>query len=398
MGFLDSAVSFLFLVHVINGKITFEENQEQFSSKIEMATPETFLRSLADSGSFVFTGLGRDYAKAIRNLRRSSLTCLKEALEIELEDESKRFTIARDSGTDVNPFPACVNEDIETITEYFDEVDQFVMKMLKNQFNTSLDIFYKNNTYQLENLPTKSQLHVYQKDSKVSNSDSSLSLPFHTDNGLYLLLTPSDFLPLRTINRNGTISDLYSKDDSLIFLAGSGLTSWLLPEDDLYATPHAVPSLTNSISNAQTRTVFARMKIAPLEATNRHSEQTFGQHFYSSIAGPSTSPINIREERHQVRMRRQLSGGHSQHWPGESSSSSCSKEGIYLTWFNGEPIEEETRSGGTQSWCAEKCNRNAACDAWTLNTNNGWCGLKRSNQVKEQKNKGFVSGYKNCKI
>ena len=73
---------------------------------------------------------------------------------------------------------------------------------------------------------------------------------------------------------------------------------------------------------------------------------------------------------------------------------SCVKEGNYLAWYNGEPIEHANNI--TQSLCEEKCDRNPDCDAWTLNTRNGWCALKRWDQVKEEENEGFVSGYKHC--
>ena len=76
------------------------------------------------------------------------------------------------------------------------------------------------------------------------------------------------------------------------------------------------------------------------------------------------------------------------------SGTPCTKEGIYLAWFNGEPIDQENES--SQSVCKEKCQTNPDCDAWTLNTNNGWCALKRKDQVKEMKQEGFISGYKIC--
>ena len=70
------------------------------------------------------------------------------------------------------------------------------------------------------------------------------------------------------------------------------------------------------------------------------------------------------------------------------------KEGTYLAWYNGEPIEQENNI--SQSLCEEKCDRNPDCDAWTLNTRNGWCALKRLDQVKEEENEGFLSVYKHC--
>ena len=76
----------------------------------------------------------------------------------------------------------------------------------------------------------------------------------------------------------------------------------------------------------------------------------------------------------------------------------CIFEDTYLAWHNGEPIETETRQseGGVHSWCEAKCSRNPECGAWTLNKNNGWCALKRKDQVKKQGKKNFVSGIKNC--
>jgi len=304
------------LINGILAKINVEENAK-FLMKYEVASAENFLTAFSNNGAFVFSGLGNQYAKAIQNLRKSSPNCIEESLEIELEDGSRRFTIARDSEMATEKFPKCVTEDVETVAEYFDKVDRFVMDVLNNNFKTRIQTSNPNKTFELVDLPTKSHLHVYMRDMKTPKHDSVLSLPFHTDNGLFLLLTPSNLLPLRLINRNGSISNLITDDDSLIFLTGTGLTSWLLPDEDLYSPPHAVPSLTNS--DALTRTVFARMRVAPLGATTSHSAQTFGEHFYSSLTGPSTSVCSGREARHQERLRRQAGSGHEQHWIGQSS-------------------------------------------------------------------------------
>jgi len=311
------------VINGILGKISVGED-EKFLMKYEVASPDEFLTALSDSGAFVFSGLGKEYAKAVRNIRKNSPNCLHESLEVELEDGSRRLTVARDSETATDKFPNCVAEDIETVTEYFDKIDKFVMDVLENNFNTSIKTSDSNKSVELTDLPTKSHLHVYLRDLKTQKSDSALSLPFHTDNGLYLLLTPSHLLPLRIINRNGIINDLITDDDSVIFLTGSGLTSWLLPEDGLYSPPHAVPSLTNS--NTLTRSVFARMRVAPLDSTTSHSVETFGEHFYSSLTGPGPSPGSGGEARHQARLRRQVGSGHAQHWIGQSSGNSSSTD------------------------------------------------------------------------
>jgi len=76
----------------------------------------------------------------------------------------------------------------------------------------------------------------------------------------------------------------------------------------------------------------------------------------------------------------------------------CILEDTYLAWYNGEPIEDEVRGAqaNDHSWCEEKCDANPECGAWTLNKNNGWCALKRRDQVKKQERDNFVSGIKNC--
>jgi len=272
-----------------------------------VASPQDFLAALSESGQYVFTGLGEEYEKAVQNLRKNSPNCLQDSLEVELDDGSRRFTIARDSGTDTSTFPPCVQEDIEIVTKHFDRVDKFVMEVLKYKFNTSLQISVGQDSYELEDLPMKSHLHVYEKDLRAHAPPSALSLPFHTDSGLYLLLTPSPVLPLQVLGRSGSLTELSPCTTCIIFLTGTGLSEWLLPGEELYAPPHAVPSITSSPH--LTRTVLARMKVAPLHATTPRSGNTFGQHFYSGLGGGWST-------KHQARVRRQVQAVHAQHWIG----------------------------------------------------------------------------------
>ena len=72
----------------------------------------------------------------------------------------------------------------------------------------------------------------------------------------------------------------------------------------------------------------------------------------------------------------------------------CVLPGVYLTWHNGDPVKEVTNV--SQEECEKLCLETEECDAWTLNTRNNWCALKRGDQVKEKKQQGFVSGKINC--
>lgn len=307
--------SCFFLAGGISGKIF---TRIEKNSIHQAAAPEDFFAALNETGQIQFTGLGSEYKAALQNIRKKLPNCLDESLEVELDDGSRRFTIARDTDTDIRPFPSCVEEDIEIITKYFDKVDNFVMEVLKQKFGSSLDIVAKNISYELEDLPTKSHLHLYAKDpARAQQSNTSLSLPFHTDNGLYLLLTPSPVLQLLTMSREGSVSEIPSSDDSIILLLGTGLTSWLLPHHHLYSPPHAVPSIANHL----TRAVFGRMKVAPLEATNYNSGITFGQHFYSGLPdhGDELHHDEHGDKLHHARLRRQAEAGHAHHWVGNKT-------------------------------------------------------------------------------
>jgi len=81
-----------------------------------------------------------------------------------------------------------------------------------------------------------------------------------------------------------------------------------------------------------------------------------------------------------------------------NDGNSCILDDTYFAWYNGEPIDEESRQdeAGDHWWCEAKCNANPECGGWTLNKSNGWCALKRTDQIKKQKNKNYVSGTKNC--
>ena len=78
----------------------------------------------------------------------------------------------------------------------------------------------------------------------------------------------------------------------------------------------------------------------------------------------------------------------------EGAGQPCVLPGVYLAWYNGEAIQEAL--GMTKAECEDQCRQRVECVAWTLNTNNGWCALKRGNQIKQQEREAFISGFKYC--
>jgi len=275
---------------------------------------QTFTKKLGDDGFIVFENVGKIYVKALNGLRKQAPVCLKDSLEVDLDDGAKRFTIARDSNNQT--FPACVDKNTQTVLRYFDKIDNYISNYAV--FGDHLNIVNEGNSLDIEDLPSKTHIHVYSKTEVKSNKDiSDLSLPFHTDNGLYLLLTPSQTSPLQVQHRNGSVQELMVPDDSVIFMIGTGLSPWLIPQrlTTFYAPPHAVPRL----SSTRSRTVLARMKVAPVTATNSNSDLTFGEHFYSTL---EIEPQTTLEKRHLERMKRQTQDHSptSQHWIGQTTT------------------------------------------------------------------------------
>jgi len=283
-------------------------------SAISFPAYQSLTKKIVDDGFVVFENVGKNYMKASNGLRKQAPVCLDDSLEVDLDDGTKRFTVARDSSNQT--FPVCVDKNTQIILRYFDKIDNYITDYFHALFGDQLKIVDEGNTLDIEDLPSKTHLHVYSK--SVEDSDRSISdfsLPFHTDNGLYLLLTPSQTSPLQVQHRNGSVEELLVPDDSIIFLIGTGLSPWLIPQSlaRFYAPPHAVPRL----SSTRSRTVLARMKVAPVMATNSNSDLTFGEHFYSTL---EMAPETSVEERHLERMKRQTHGPNSQHWIGQTTT------------------------------------------------------------------------------
>merc|ERR1711962_1308697 len=261
------------------------------SNSIQAKAMTDLMSSLETEGLLVFSGLGPRYTAALQQL---------------MEDGSERLTLARDTQTDTEAFPHCVKEQTEVIGETFDRVDKVVAEILREKFGEMLDVLVEGNQKrEWENMDSKTHLHVY----KHSDTPAlgPLALPYHTDNGLYVLLTPSSSLPLRALSKNGTMHVLDTGDDTVLLLLGTGLTKWLLPTSSLHAPAHGLPSLPTSLSSP--RTVMARMTVAPAGSLPSSSaiSPTFDSHF--------SAPLIKEKGATLARLRKARSASCSQDWP-----------------------------------------------------------------------------------
>ena len=75
---------------------------------------------------------------------------------------------------------------------------------------------------------------------------------------------------------------------------------------------------------------------------------------------------------------------------------SCTMKDTQLAYHKGDAVAEHTVKEGPEGahFCHQKCRDDERCDAWTLNTSNGWCGLKTKDTVKVVSTRMFVSGSK----
>merc|ERR1719391_104322 len=351
--------------------------------------------ALQSEGALIFTGLGEEYSAALESLSRRAPYCLEGlGLTVEMDDGSERLTVARDTVGATGPFPDCVRLEADVVRDAFDRVDKVFSQLMRQQFGNDLDVVEeeRNVTKVWEEFDSKTHLHVYRRSNKVTTAP--LALPYHTDNGMYVLLTPSSILPLRTIDRRGEVNLLDSGSSSVILILGTGVTSWLMPESGLYAAPHGLPALATILTPAP-RTVMARMRVAPpgsLPSSSTHSSsELFWTHFSAPLETETGSTL-----RRLIRQRRQAGdqvfskSDCSQDWPHACShTGGCRVPRTELKWRNGQIGE---RQNVDEDGCKNACENTLDCAAWTHNTKNGWCGLKAKDQIKKGANGGFVSG------
>ena len=283
---------------------------------------DELMGALQSQGALIFTGLGEEYSSALESLSRMAPYCLEgRGLTVEMDDGSERLTVARDTvgAIGASPrslFPGCVMKETEVVSDAFDQVDKVFSKMMRLQFGNKLDVVEEesNVTKVWEEFDSKTHLHVYRRSNKVTTAP--MALPYHTDNGMYVLLTPSSILPLRAINKKGEVSLLDSGSSSVILILGTGITSWLMPDSGLYAAPHGLPAIATILSPAP-RTVMARMRVAPPgslpSSVTKGASSTFWTHFSAPLQTETGATL-----RRLIRQKRPTEGdtsGCSQEWP-----------------------------------------------------------------------------------
>lgn len=204
---------------------------DQLTSIASSGETEILESIFVEAGAFVVTSLPDDYAQAVKSLKRKAPDCLKrKAFPVfGLPDGSQRRTFALESDTEAE-YPECVEEEARIIHQHFDHVDTVMSAIIldiigdirKAEWSTDQD-----NRGSILSKTYKEHIHVYtNKEQKVKKD---YAVPFHTDNGILLFLTPDKSEPLMVRNRRGETIELSQVEDhSLIVILGSALPHWLL--------------------------------------------------------------------------------------------------------------------------------------------------------------------------
>jgi hypothetical protein len=336
--------------------------------------------ALREVGGLAVTGLQRpDYSLAVQQLPLLAPACLLEAAssletevikDVRLEDGTRRISLVRMESSEEESseeessdeeasfeknfseeeslekmsagkmskkdWPACLMPEMTAVTSTFDQVERILTAALGRLLGNQTLLVATSGTSSrpairsLPELASKTHLHVYkpaEEDTvEVEEVGELLSMPYHLDNGVYLLLTPSRLGPLRLKSRSGRLVRTDAvPEDAVIFLLGRGLTDWLLQatngvegEEYRHLVPalHAVPSLRGTAAGTTMRTVVARMRVAPMAAvpasfaaaSGRPQLTTFGDIFLDGKVRPSAAslcyyggPLNLAEDRRRGR-------------------------------------------------------------------------------------------------
>merc|ERR1712055_1078066 len=256
MGSVEMAYSTLLLV-ALAGMAVAHPQMRQHITTVSMSNLEAAVesgrtahikRALHQVGAIAVDGLSDDYVRALESIRTSAPACLEGSLRVKLNDAVERFSHVQSNGEEA---PKCVKADYDTIIATFDKVENEITGALANILgNSTLLVKEGSQIKELSELETKTHLHVY-INNQVGNAPitNPFSLPFHQDNGLFLMLTPLTSFPLssrtsRADPSSPTVSDLTPSCSLLDVDSLTGFSRMLSTASSPLLTPsHPSPEL-----------------------------------------------------------------------------------------------------------------------------------------------------------
>ncbi|CAB4065159.1 unnamed protein product [Lepeophtheirus salmonis] len=235
------------------------------------------INNLKDDGdkisAFYVSELGSEFN--LTDFRNKAPSCIGENPDLPtltLKDGSSRKTFAT---TDSELYPVCMGKTMIPLVDAYDRIEAAVIQVIQLILNGDSTGFSSETRGEkfilpLEESPVKDHIHVYMKnkDSHLETIDSIV--PFHVDNGLFLILTPFPGHGIQLKSSKGTEWNTHEAESSdLVVLICRGLTDWFLQKNKaakrkLFPAPHAVPPFKSPVIG--NRSVYARMKVVPMDA------------------------------------------------------------------------------------------------------------------------------------
>ena len=226
---MELAIIFSLIAFTSAGNI-FQISFDQLNSIASSGESELLHDVFREDGALVVSSLPPEYAEAVRGLKTHGPKCLENnSLPVfDLPDGSQRRTFALDSDTRTE-YPDCVEEESNTIHQYFDHLDTVMSAVILDVIGDLGKTEWTTEDSQGGNILDKvykEHIHVY---TNHEEQGTDYAVPFHTDNGLMLFLTPFQEHPLVIRNRREEHLDLsHIGDDSVIVIIGSALPNWLV--------------------------------------------------------------------------------------------------------------------------------------------------------------------------
>jgi len=298
------------IIPISSGVSVVKISYSELSSIVKSGDTSTLADVFSMSGVLAVTNMPEEYIQAIRTLKTDTPHCMEKlkSPQFFLPDGSQRRTFASSSD---NPeeYPECIRDASEVISKHFDKVDALVSNIvtsLAGRDNTEW-ITEKGMRGNFTNSLYKEHIHVY-KPLEGESLGTGYAAPFHTDNGLLLMITPFQEHPLLAKDKDEKLIETDTLgDDSLLILTASGLPHWLLKGTEssskFHSTRHAVPSLVNTVAS---RTIFARMKVAPMDASpsNRGHHKLLFKDFFNNVEKSSDEVCPIAKPAYQLALEK----------------------------------------------------------------------------------------------
>ena len=262
-------ISLFAILALVNGNtlpaISYPQLQHQLKSK----NLQEITSIISDIGAFSIKDLpdATNFKAKITKLHQEAPECLKNTSpKATLDDGTSRYTSAISSSDAATSHPDCI--DTTDIKKTFDFATLLVHDIIGAMNDYDIPTYYEADVANTKALPISQapfldHVHVYEKPEETT---SNFAAPFHIDNGLFLLVTPSPDHPLIVSDSNGHHWE--ASEGDLVVVFGRGMTDWLRQHyitQPFRPAPHAVPS--GMVGDY--RVVAARMVVVPQTAVPR---------------------------------------------------------------------------------------------------------------------------------